>query len=222
MKQLLLYVLLSITVVAGSSQAKFDSSLVIKKMNAVLQEKQKKMPAVLKRKDKVTIENRLDFSAAGFDFKKAGDAEYLQSKTKKVMVLKFADIKQAGNDIYIQTANARYPLSNMEVHADASGKMVKDLPYDEINAAVLLLQSSALITPKQVVAIFNANHKSVGGYTYMNVLIDLTSNIIKWQVRGAPDLQKQEQEVLEIDAISGQVLVQQIKKMNVASAFISQ
>lgn len=222
MKQLLLYALLSITVVAGSSQAKFDSSLVIKKMNAVLQEKQQKMPAVLKRKDMVTIENRVDFNAAGFDFKKAGDAAYLQSKTKKVMVLKFADIKQAGNDIYIQTANARYPLSNMEVHADASGKMLKDLPYDEINAAVLLLQSSALITPKQVVAIFNANHKSVGGYTYMNVLIDLTSNTIKWQVRGAPDLQKQEQEVLEIDAISGQVLVQQIKKMNVASAFISQ
>lgn len=222
MKQLLLYALLSITVVAGSSQAKFDSSLVIKKMNAVLQEKQQKMPAVLKRKDMVTIENRVDFNAAGFDFKKAGDAAYLQSKTKKVMVLKFADIKQAGHDIYIQTANARYPLSNMEVHADASGKMLKDLPYDEINAAVLLLQSSALITPKQVVAIFNANHKSVGGYTYMNVLIDLTSNTIKWQVRGAPDLQKQEQEVLEIDAISGQVLVQQIKKMNVASAFISQ
>jgi hypothetical protein len=138
------------------------------------------------------------------------------------MVLKFADIKQAGNDIYVQTAKARYPLSNMEVHADASGKMVKDLPYDEINTAVQLLQSSVLISPKQVVEIFNANHKSVGGYTYMNLLIDLTNNTVKWQVRGTPDGQKQQQELLEIDAVSGKVLLQQTKAMNVASTFISQ
>ncbi len=223
MKQLIVFLILSVLFTTGFGQAKFDSATVAKKVQAHLQTMQKVMPSALKVKQGAgSVESRVDFYAKDFDFKKANDAAYLQSKSRKVLVVKFADIKQSGCDIYVQTGVTRFPLSNLEIHADAGGKLLQELPYGDIQAAMNLLQNAPVITLRQAEEIFKAHAKSAGKYAYANLLIDLPLKIVKWQLRGVPNYNTQQQELIEIDAVSGALLFQQMKSMNVATSAISQ
>lgn len=205
------------------SQQLIDSSFVSGKVKSYIQQIQEQMPALSMLKvDAQNIDNRTDFSPDTFDFTKANDPKYIQSRTKKVFVTRYRDIKYAGFDIYVQTSSTKFPLTNMEIHADASGKLSKAIPFEEIQHALTLLEKVNLLSFEEVRSRFLKEFPAATSYSYASLLIDLPSSSIKWQVRGLPNWQTQKQDLFVLDAVSGTILQRQQQSMNIASATVSQ
>lgn len=219
MKQLFTVLVLLISFTNLFSQASFDSAAVSGKIKDHILSKKSEIPTELRRnKAKETIEKRIDFQSPDFDFSKTENAEYLQQRTQDVMIIKFEDIKQTGQDIYVQNGTTRYSLTNLEMHADARGKIIKDLPYQEIQSALHLIKSNNLISFPQAESIYKKNARAGKEYSYANLLVDLTSQTIKWQFHGKPNWQTKKQESIDIDAKSGKILSQDLKTTNTSGS----
>lgn len=218
MKPLLTLVGIIFSFFTAFSQATFDSSTVASKVKDYLSSKSSIIPSGLKQKNaSPNIERRLNLSAAGFDYSKAENPEYILQKSQKVMVVKFEDIKHFGCDIYIQNGSTKYPLTNMELHADASGKVVKDLPYQEMQSALKLIESNNLVSFSQAEGIYKKNAQSGKDFSYANLLIDLPTQTVKWQFRGKPNMQNRTQESMEINAENGKIISDDMKPVNVTA-----
>jgi hypothetical protein len=201
------------------SQTDFDSSSVSGKIKEHLLRKKYEIPVELKKKNsKECIEKRIDLLATDFDFSKTESPEYLQERTQDVMIVKFEDIKIAGMDIYIQNKTTRYSLTNLELHADSRGNIIKDLPFQEIKLALQLTKFNNLIDLQQADRLFKKHAQSGKEYAYVNLLIDLTSQSLKWQFHGKPNWQTKKQESLDIDAKTGKILSQSLKTINTAAS----
>jgi hypothetical protein len=218
MKPLLTFVSIIFSFFTAFSQPTFDSNTVASKVMDYLSSRSSIIPPGLKQKNvSPKIEQRLNLSTEGFDFSKAENPEYILQKSQKVMVVKFEDIKHFGRDIYIQNESTKYPLTNMEIHADASGKIVKDLPYQEMQSALKLIQSNNLVSFSQAEDIYKKNAQSGKDFSYANLLIDLPTQTVKWQFRGKPNWQNKTQEFMEINAESGKIISDDMKPVNVTT-----
>lgn len=222
MKSFFCTILLLAGFVTSHAQTVFDSVSVAGKVKTYVQSVKQDVPVLEAFRPVVgKVENRVDLSSGSFDFSRAEDASYLKERTKKVLVTRYADIRHTGADVYVQTTSTKFPLTNLEIHADAAGKIVKGLPFQEIQQALELLQKNKLLSLEQVKVIYS-QRATAASISYANLLIDLPTSTVKWQVRSVPNWQTKRQDLLEIDAASGQVLLQQQQTMNISSATVSQ
>ena len=204
---------------SAGAQVSFDSLYVLSKIKAHMSQLKQELPVVNLLKEVAgKVEDRVDFSAPSFDFKRTEDRAYMKEKAKKVYVRSFADIRHSGCDVYIQNGTSKYPLSNLELHADASGKIVRDLPFQEIQQAMKLIEAGGLLSLQQVQSIYKNSGKSGQTAGYVCLLIDLPTSALIWQVRGVPNWQTRQQELMELDAKTGRMLRQEMKPISVTSS----
>ena len=210
---------LSLSCLPAMSQQVFDSMAVSLKMKEHVTEFSKtiftgaEMSRVFER-----VEDRVDFFASSFDFSKVNDTAYLQRRSRKVLVSHLPDVKYSGFDVYIQNSITKYPLTNLEIHADATGKIVKDLPLGEIRQALQWVSSGKLLQSDQVKSICRKAGTPPARFSHMRLIIDVNRTLAIWQLTGEPDLKTNQQEILEMDAISGRIISHRKMTMNLTGA----
>lgn len=203
------------------SQQVFDSTVVSLKMKEHVVEFSKSLSTgvdlsrVFER-----VEDKVDYSASSFDFSRVNDTVYLLSRSRRVLVSHFPDIKYSGCEIYLKNGYTRYPLSHLEIHADASGKIVKDLPLSEIRQAVDMISAKKFLLTDQVQAICRKSGMPMAKISHARLVIDLISASAVWQLTGEPDVKTNQQDILEMDALSGRIISQQKMPMNLRGAVI--
>lgn len=219
MNRILFTVLCTMTFVSAMTQPSFDSMAVSSKVRAQLAALSQSLPIMSTMKETSRrIEQRVDYTSSSFDFKRSDDPVYLSQHSRKVLVSRFPDMKHSGCHVYVQNGTTMYPLSNLELHADESGKIVRNLPFQEIQQARVLLDSRDILSLDQAKAVLRKEGKADFRFSHARLILDLSTSTAVWQLLGDPDWKANRQESMEVDAFSGRFIRQQSNAINLSSA----
>lgn len=216
-----MFVLISGMSCQVAAQSVFDSVAATAKVTAHIGKVRKSAPAlsslnVVHR----SIEYRVDYADPSFDFSRVKDSTFLTRMSRQVLVTRFADIKHKGSDVYVKVKDTRFPLNNLEILVDQQGNIVRDIPAQEIQRAMQLIDSSSLISIDKAKSICRKSADGGFDVAHARLLVDISASDIRWQLWGAPNTRSNQQAFFEVDAHSGRIIQQKVNQMTLSGSVI--